>query len=384
MEKVIASRITEARESRALSMEDLAESINVTRQTVSKYEKGVVSPSPDVLLDISHTLDFPVDFFYKNNPGNNTADGALFFRSNSTVRKKVKVACNYQIKWVDEIKQQLEEYVDFVEQGIPVIDGEYEDLTENDIEDLALSIRKSWGLADYPITDLIGLLENKGVIVAEFCPNKHCEFKGVDAFSSWKNGTPYILYHAEQKSAVRTRFSILHELGHLIMHSSISARDAEKKNIVDLADAQADRFAAAFLLPATSFPKDLRGTSLTMLEIMKRKWGAAMSTIIKRCETLDLLTESQIDYMKRQMTTQRYWHREPLDDVLTIAAPEILRDAVTMLIDNGIITKEIFINKSAFNAADLTCICGLPSDFFGAEVARKKPILRIVSSNNVG
>lgn len=65
MEKVIASRITEARESRALSMEDLAESINVTRQTVSKYEKGVVSPSPDVLLDISHTLDFPVDFFYK-------------------------------------------------------------------------------------------------------------------------------------------------------------------------------------------------------------------------------------------------------------------------------------------------------------------------------
>lgn len=65
MEKVIASRITEARESRALSMEDLAESINVTRQTVSKYEKGVVSPSPDVLLDISHTLDFPVDFFIK-------------------------------------------------------------------------------------------------------------------------------------------------------------------------------------------------------------------------------------------------------------------------------------------------------------------------------
>ena len=79
MEKVVASRITEARESRALSMEDLAESINVTRQTVSKYEKGVVSPSPDVLLDISKTLGFPVDFFYKNNPGNSTTDGALFF-----------------------------------------------------------------------------------------------------------------------------------------------------------------------------------------------------------------------------------------------------------------------------------------------------------------
>ena len=265
MEKVIASRITEARESRALSMEDLAESINVTRQTVSKYEKGVVSPSPDVLLDISHTLGFPVDFFYKDNLGNSTTDGSLFFRSNSSVRKKVKVACNYQIKWADEIKQQLEKYVDFIEQSIPVIDGDYEDLTGSDIENLALSIRKEWGLGDYPIVDLIGVLENKGVIVAKFNPSKHCEFKGVDAFSSWKNGTPYIMYHAEQKSAVRTRFSILHELGHLIMHSSISARDAEKKAVVDLADEQADRFAASFLLPATSFPKDLRGTSLTSL-----------------------------------------------------------------------------------------------------------------------
>lgn len=39
MEKVIASRITEARESRALSMEDLAESINVTMQTYPNTKK---------------------------------------------------------------------------------------------------------------------------------------------------------------------------------------------------------------------------------------------------------------------------------------------------------------------------------------------------------
>ena len=187
------------------------------------------------------------------------------------------------------------------------------------------------------------------------------------------------MYHAQQKSAVRTRFSILHELGHLIMHSAISESDAEKKQIVDLADAQADRFAAAFLLPATSFPKDLRGTSLTSLEIMKKKWGAAMSTIIKRCETLDLLTESQINYMKRQMTTQRYWHKEPLDEVMTIAAPEILRDAVTLLVDNKIITRTAFLQKSAFNSKDLACICGLPLDYFGEETMRIKPMLRVVA-----
>ena len=39
---IVPSRITEAREARAMSMEDLAEDIGVTRQSVSKYERGIV------------------------------------------------------------------------------------------------------------------------------------------------------------------------------------------------------------------------------------------------------------------------------------------------------------------------------------------------------
>ena len=67
-----------------------------------------------------------------------------------------------------------------------------------------------------------------------------------------------------------------------------------------------------------------------------------MSTIIRRCETLDLLTVSQIEYLKRQMTTNRYWHKEPLDDVLQVEPPEMLRDAVYLLMDNHIITRDTF------------------------------------------
>lgn len=173
---------------------------------------------------------------------------------------------------MDEVKKQLEKYVDFVERDIPTIDVDYEELSEEDIENLALSVRQNWGLADDPIKDLIGLLENKGVIVAQFAASDFCAFKGIDAFSSWKDGTPYILYHSVQKSAVRTRFSILHELGHLIMHSSISEEDSIKKCVSDFADIQADRFAAAFLLPATSFPKDIRSTSLASLEKHRFSW----------------------------------------------------------------------------------------------------------------
>lgn len=378
--QVVPSRITEARESRAMSMADLADSIDVTRQSISKYERGIIGPSPEILQSISHKLDFPIEFFYKKEMDSSAQGSSLFFRSNANISKKVKKACKYQIKWTDEIKKQLDKYVDFIEREVPTIDSDYESISLNDIEELALTIRQEWGLGDAPIQDLIGILENKGVIVSQFATNNLCSFNNIDAFSSWENGTPYILYHSVIKSAVRTRFSILHELGHLIMHNSISEEDSVKKAIIDLADTQADRFAAAFLLPATSFPKDIRGTSLSALEIIKHKWGAAMSTIIKRCETLDLLSVNQINYLKRQMTTKKYWHKEPLDDVLDIQPPEILRDAIYLLVDNRIITRDSFINDSGLSINDLKSICGLPDNFFEGFNPRKKPMLRVITS----
>ena len=378
MRNIVPSRITDARETRAMSMEELAEHIGVTRQSVSKYERGITNPSFEILQLISRTLDFQESFFYKTEDSDSAASSALFFRSNSTITKKVKVACKYQVKRADEIKKQLEQYVDFIPVELRTIDGNYEDLEEGDLEELALSIRKEWELDDEPIDDLIGILENRGILVVQMSSNEHCPFKGIDAFSEWKDGTPYILYHPTQKSAVRTRFSILHELGHLIMHSSITDEEATKKSVVDFADNQADRFAAAFLLPATSFPKDIHSSSLLAFNTVKKKWGTAFSTIIRRCETLNLLSDNQISYLKKQMTVNKYWRKEPLDDVLTVAEPEVIRDAIYMLIERRIIKKSSFLRESGLSASDVEHICGLPEDFFADVEERQKPALRLL------
>ena len=378
MKKVVPSRITEAREARAFSMGDLADSLNITRQSVSKYERGIISPLPEVLQQISRILDFPEDYFYKPEGSLSAINSPLFFRSNAGIAKKVKAACEYQVKWVDEIREQLARYASFLKPDLPTINKNYEDLSFEEIEELALATRKAWNLHDDPITDLIGLLENYGFIVAELSPSKHCLFTGIDAFSSWRNGIPYILYDSTRKSAVRVRFSILHEVGHLILHAAISSEEAIHKEIIDFADSQADRFAAAFLLPATSFPAELRGSSLSSFEAIKRKWGVSFATIIRRCETLDLLTENQLQYLKRQMTERKYWHKEPLDDVLKISGPEMLRDAVYLLIENKLVSRDGFLIESALSPGDLKRICSLPDEFFEGYNKRQKPILRIL------
>lgn len=381
--KIVPSRITEAREARAMSMGELADAINITRQSVSKYERGIIKPAPEVLQAISLVLDFPFDFFYKKESLANARSSSLFFRSNSGITKKLKTACSYQVKWVNEIREQLAEYVNFIDHEIPTIDTNYEDLSFEDIEELALSVREAWGMKDEPVKDLIGILENKGVILSQFAVNDFCEFKGIDAFSSWRNGVPYILYHSTQKSAVRTRFSILHELGHLIMHSSVSEEDAVKKGIIDFADQQADRFAAAFLLPATSFPNDVHGSSLSSFEAIKLKWEVSLSAIIKRCENLGILSENQIGYLKKQMTMKKYWRSEPFDNIIEIEPPEMLKNAVMLLVDRNIISKTFFLEKAAYSAKDLVKICSLPEDYFDEYKQRQKPFLRLVHSENI-
>lgn len=378
MKKAIPSRITEAREARALSMGELADDVNVTRQSVSKYERGIISPSAEIIQAISNRLMYPVDFFYKDEPITAAQGSSLFFRSNSNISKKVKTACKCQIKWANEIKKDLERYVDFLVPNISAIDGDYADLSDADIEELTLQIRKAWGLGTSPVVDLIGILENRGVITSQLAENTFCSFKGIDAFSSWDDGTPYILYHPTQKSAVRTRFSILHELGHLVMHNAISNEDAVKREVIDFADMQADHFAAAFLLPATTFPNDIRSTSLASLEAVKHKWGASFSTIIRRCETLNLLSDNQLAYLKRQMTIKKYWHKEPLDDILQIKGPEMLKDAVLMLVNNNVVARDAFLSSIAFSANDLKYICSLPDTFFSGYDDRQKPVLKVL------
>lgn len=375
---VIPARITEAREARALSMEELSAEIGVTRQAISKFEKGITPPSDSTLERIAAVLNFPIAFFYKPELAATSEGGALFFRSNLGVSQKVKKACRYQLKWADEVKQQLETYISFIPQELPVSDRDYRDLSLDEVEEIAMDVRSQWGMDDDPIGDLIGLLENHGIIVAEFTGSQQCEFRGIDALSCWENGTPYILYQPAEKSAVRIRFSILHELGHLLLHSDVPQKEASQRAVIDQADSQADRFASAFLLPADPFSRDLHGSSMLALERAKRKWGASIAAMIHRGADLHLLTESQLQYLNRQMTKQRYWRAEPYNDVMTIQPPEVLHDAVTLLIEHGVLSKQHLLRDSAIPQETMIFLCHLPEDYFDETLVRRKPELYLV------
>ena len=57
---MLNENIKAIRKSRGLSQEEFAVRLNVVRQTVSKWERGLSVPDSDMLLSVSEVLETPV------------------------------------------------------------------------------------------------------------------------------------------------------------------------------------------------------------------------------------------------------------------------------------------------------------------------------------
>ena len=57
---MLSENIKTIRKSKGLSQEELAVKVNVVRQTVSKWEKGLSVPDSEMLISLSEALETPV------------------------------------------------------------------------------------------------------------------------------------------------------------------------------------------------------------------------------------------------------------------------------------------------------------------------------------
>ena len=56
---MLSENIQAIRKSKGLSQEELAVKLNVVRQTISKWEKGLSVPDADMLISLSEALETP-------------------------------------------------------------------------------------------------------------------------------------------------------------------------------------------------------------------------------------------------------------------------------------------------------------------------------------
>jgi len=287
------SRLTLARKKRGLTKKELAEFVGLkSAQSIINFESENHSdkPSEETLIRIAQALEFPVSFFKGEKIELISADSASFraLSKMSAAERDSALAAGQIAFWVN----------DWIENQFNLPPNQLPDLRGASPQEAALLLRQVWALGERPVSNLIHLLESKGVRVYSIVEDNY----NVDAFSVWNNGTPFVLLNT-LKSAERSRFDAAHELGHLVLHKHGVPRDRT-------AEKEADSFASAFLMPEGSVRASaVRNPSWTTLIQMKHEWLVSLAAMIYRLKELDLLTEWQnrtfvIDLRKRG------WHKD--------------------------------------------------------------------------
>jgi Zn-dependent peptidase ImmA (M78 family)/DNA-binding XRE family transcriptional regulator len=301
------TRLTIARHRRAWSKSDLARRVSLSLRSISDYENGNAEPSPDSLERLAHVLSFPVDFFSAPEIEPIERDSASF-RALSTMtagqRNAALAAGTIAIEFAEWMDRR------FV---LPM-----PDLPEHagQPETAARSIRQAWALGERPIRNLVHLLEQHGVRVfslAELC-------REVDAFSVWRNGTPYVFLNT-MKSPERSRLDAAHELGHLVLHRHAHAACSQRVGDDDEdvssfhgreAEAEANAFASAFLMPRAA----LRATAPRMptfdqLVQLKRTWRVSLAALAHRLHAIGAMNDWQYRSLCIEFSKKGYRTHEP-------------------------------------------------------------------------
>jgi Zn-dependent peptidase ImmA (M78 family)/DNA-binding XRE family transcriptional regulator len=343
-------RIKYARESRGYSGAELAKLLGVTKQMISQYEVGSSEPSSTTLFKLVDTLKYPLTY-YKKSINHYDESMPTFFRSRKSTPVKIKKAAKIMVYQFWDIDNYIRKYINF-----PDISDELNQFADKkkyslkEIEDITVNLRQFWNLGLGPIVNLSAVLQEKGCIISSM----HIRDKKIDAFSKRSpGGIPYIFLGSENQSAVRLRFDLAHELGHLVLHRNYVEEDLNDDELYNSVEDEANYFAAAFLLPKETFSKDVYSSSINHFLLLKKKWRASISCMINRCINLALLSDNQIQYLKNQMTEKFYWRHEPFDDIWEPEKPFLYKQAINLLINSKILTISEFLENVALSAEEL-------------------------------
>lgn len=326
----VPARLVLARQARGLKQGELATAMNRAQATLSKWESGSYDHSPDfaAVAQLSDLLHVQGSWFYK--PLREDG-GAAFYRSLKSALHLARDKAAAKLRFVDEIAFSLNTRVEFPVVDIPDLmrDRSYRTLRPEDIDIIAAELRDYWGLSDDPIEDLLLVIENAGIAVAE----DYFDSAQLDGISKWFDDRPVVLLARDKNGGVRRRFDAAHELGHMVLHRALTSDQLNAD--LTLVEEQAMIFAGAFLLPGGSFASDIRDLSLEAFADVKPKWKVSIGAMIKRARTLNLVSAEHERNLWKYYSYRRWRGNEPHDEGIEVEIPYNLRAAIEMVAEEG-------------------------------------------------
>lgn len=368
-------KFQKARRAKAMTQTDLARAVGLTRQAVSAYEQGTKSPEAETLKSIALELGQPASYFVAPEREAFGPFSARTYRAFGAATNKRNAQCDVLTEWLAVIAAYLNETVNFPAPQIPRVpspaDGD--GYSDEEIEVAAEEVRSAWGLGVGPIGNLIKLIESRGVFIAHLPVTSG----KVNAFSYWSGSRPFIITGTEDTTAARRRFDMAHELGHLVLHQGIGTEELEEGRVLKRVEAEANRFAGAFLLPRTSYPNEVFSTRLSNFIPLKERWKVAVAAQVYRCADLELFSEQQILNLRKQISYNKWRTREPLDDQIPIEMPQMLKRAVRLAVEGGVLNGPTILNDLNLSPEVIAGTLGISNSELRAPDGSGAPVLTL-------
>lgn len=289
-------RLSLARMRRRFTGKALAQATGLSADTLSRVEKGYRPPDDSTVAKLAFALNYPVDFFFGDDPPDIDENG-VSFRSFSKMSAKEKDAAQAAGQLGLQLACWAEARFNLPSPDLP--DLSY----QSDPEKAASEVRQYWGIGERPIGSMIAFLESKGVRVLSLSEDT----ANVNAFSFWRDGKPFIFLN-NYKTPESSIFDSAHELGHLLMHCKGDLRGDR------LLEREADSFAGAFLLPENDVRATVKRpiTSLVIIEA-KRKWKVSAFALLHRLWRLRIVhSEHQYRALCIDLSRRGYRSAEPV------------------------------------------------------------------------
>lgn len=310
-------RLTLARELRGLTKTDLAARIQKTPAAVSQFEGGRARPEPGTVGALALALQVPAGFFARAGGREPVPTEAAYFRSLRSTSQARRRQLLSRAVLACELLDLLENEVEFPAAEVPQVDTPPR--SPEEIEGVAEAVRAEWGLGLGPITNLVALLESKGILVLKLSQ----EETDVDAFSVRSGQRPLVFLVAAKDSTSRTRMDGSHELAHLVIH-----HDAAPGSIA--MEREANRFASAFLFPREHFLKEgPRSLNWGLMYELKQRWGVSVAAIVRRAFDLGMIGEAT--YRRGFMHLNKTGQRKREDHEPPAEEPTLLRESLRLV-----------------------------------------------------
>ena len=315
-------RLPLARQLRKLTQKEAAQLAGLSQANLSKAEVGFLELSDENIMKLSEVYDFPLSFFMQNSEL--SPDGHLYFRRKLSLSAK---EINSFVAKVRIFKQIIDTIMEMVE--IPDFHLQTYSTSTNSPQDIADKVRYELRLYRGPVPNMTTILENNGIIVIRF------DFgtDKIDGLTSITARGRKIMFINNEMANDRVRFSMAHELGHLIMHMDTSPSDAT------LVEDEAQAFASEFLMPEQDIKSSLYNINFPSLGILKQRWHVSMKSLLVRAHSLGTIKDTTYKNMMINYSKRKYNQGEPLP--LKLEEPLLLKSTIKILTENGYSEKDL-------------------------------------------